>query len=100
MARKEPEANGHDRLADALATLIQNQAAFVGQLAETERHHLEFERRHLEFERRHQQFEQETAERFARIETQMAQIIQVLAEHGRILERLPDAVRDKIGFKA
>jgi hypothetical protein len=93
MARKEPEANGHDRLADALATLIQNQAAFVGQLAETARHHLEFERRHLEFE-------QETTERFARIETQMAQIIQVLAEHGRILERLPDAVRDKIGFKA
>jgi hypothetical protein len=29
----------------------------------------------------------------------MTQIIRVLGEHGRLLERLPEAVRDKIGFK-
>jgi hypothetical protein len=29
----------------------------------------------------------------------MAAILRVLAEHGRLLERLPEAVRDKIGFK-
>jgi hypothetical protein len=75
-----------------MALLIQNQAAFVGQLAETDRAHIKFER--------------ETAERFARIEAQIAEIIRILAEHGRVLaehsrllERLPDAVRDKIGFK-
>ena len=68
-------------------------------MAEFQRHHLEFERRHLEFERRHQQFDRETAERFARIEAQMAEIIRVLNEHGQLLERLPEVIRDKIGFK-
>ena len=75
----------HDRLEEAMALLLQNRAEFVDQLAANERRHLEFER--------------ETRERFARIEGQMAEIIRVLNEHGRVLERLPDAVRDKIGFK-
>ena len=75
-----------------MAMLIQNQAAFVGRQGETDRAHAEFVRRHLEFER-------EAAERFARIEAKMAEIIRVLAEHGRMLEHLPEAVRDKIGFK-
>jgi hypothetical protein len=86
LARKATPQNGHDRLEEALATLIQNQAAFVGRQAETERRHLEFERA--------------TAERFARIEAQMAEIIRVLNEHSRLLERLPEVIRDKIGFKA
>jgi hypothetical protein len=30
----------------------------------------------------------------------MAEIIRVLNEDSRMLERLPEAVRDKIGFKA
>jgi hypothetical protein len=75
-----------------MCLLIQNQAAFVSGLAATDRARAEFERRHLEFERG-------TAERFARIEANMAEIIRVLGEHGRLLERLPEAVRDKIGFK-
>jgi len=69
-----------------MAMLIQNQATFVSRLAETDRRHLEFER--------------ETAERFTRIEAQMAEIIRVLNEHTRQLERLTEAVREKIGFKA
>ena len=82
-----------------MALLIQNEAAFVGRLAETDRAHLEFERRHLEFERSHHEFERETKERFARMEAQMAEIIRVLNEHTRQLERLTEAVREKIGFK-
>jgi hypothetical protein len=86
VARKSPAPqNGRDRLDEALATLIQNQAAFVGRLAENDRRHLEYER--------------ETAGRSARIEAQMAEIIRVLNEHSRILERLPEAVREKVGFK-
>ena len=92
MARKGATPNGHDRPEEAMAMLIHKQAAFVGRLSESDRQRLEMERRHLEFER-------ETAERFARIEAQMAEIIRVLNEHGRLLEHLPDAVRDKIGFK-
>jgi hypothetical protein len=86
VARKSPSPNGHDRLDEAMALLIHNQAAFVKQISDTDRRHLEYER--------------ETAERFARIEAQMTEIIRVLNEHGRVLERLPEAIRDKIGFKA
>jgi hypothetical protein len=85
LARKGTTPNGRDRLEEAMATLIQKQAAFVSRLAETDRRHLEFER--------------ETAGRFARIEAQMAEIIRVLAEHGQLLERLPEAICDRIGFK-
>jgi hypothetical protein len=84
MARKPASQNG-DRLEEAMALLIQNQAAFLGRLADIDR---------------------TTSERFARIENDMATILRVLAEHGRLLaehsrmlERLPEAVRDKIGFK-
>ena len=86
MAKKDTSQNGHDRLEEALAMLIQNQATFVGRLSESERRHVEFER--------------ETADRFARIEAKMAEIIRVLGDHGRLLQQLPEAVRDKIGFKA
>jgi hypothetical protein len=79
VARKSTTPNGHERLEDARALLIQNQAAYLGRLAEMER---------------------VTAERFARIESDIAAILRVLGEHSRLLDRLPEAVRDKIGFKA
>jgi hypothetical protein len=93
VARKRTSQNGHDRLEEAMATLIQNQAAFVSQLAAHDRAHAELEREHLELKR-------QTDERFLRIEGQMAEIIRVLNEHTRQLERLTEAVREKIGFKA
>jgi len=85
LARKSRPPNGKERLEEALATLNQNQAAFVGGLSENQRRHLELKR--------------ESYERFARIEAQMAEIIRVLSEHGRLLERLPEAIREKTGFK-
>jgi hypothetical protein len=85
MAKQSAPSNGHSRLEAALATLIQNQAAFVSSRAETNRVHAQFER--------------EKAARFARIEAQMAEIIRVLAEHSRVLDRLPEAVREKVGFE-
>jgi hypothetical protein len=33
------------------------------------------------------------------MQNDMAAILRVLSEHSRLLERLPEAVRDKIGFK-
>jgi hypothetical protein len=99
LACKAPPPNGHDKLEEALARLIQNQAAFVSSLAESNRERAEIERRHQEFERRNFEFERETKERFARIEVQMAEIIRVLNEHTLILERLPEAVRNEIGFQ-
>lgn len=87
MARTKNQGNGHtDRLADALATLIQNEAAFVARLADTDSRLAELERINTE--------------RFARIEERFGQIEKILLEHNRILEALREAVREKIGFKA
>jgi hypothetical protein len=77
MARAKNTGNG--RLEEALATLIQNQAAFVARMAEIDARVAEMERTN--------------AERFARIEA-------LLLEHNRILQALPDAIRETIGFKA
>jgi hypothetical protein len=85
LARKRSTPNGRDRLDEAMTMLIQNQAAFLNRLAENDRHDAEIRR--------------EASERFARIEADIAAILRVLAEHGRLLQGLPEAVRDKIGFK-
>ena len=62
-----------------MAMLIQNQVAFLSRMSEIER---------------------TSSERFGRIEQDMSAILRLLAEHSRLLERLPEAVREKIGFKA
>ncbi len=92
MARKIATQDGHERLEEAMAILIQNQAAFVGSLRDTDRRLAEYER--------------VTSERFGRIEADIATILRVLSEqsrileeHTRMLERLPEALRDKIGFR-
>ena len=65
--------------------LIQNQALFIGRSADSDRRLSDIERA--------------TAERFVRIEKDMAAILRVLSEQSRLLEQLPEAVREKIGFK-
>jgi hypothetical protein len=92
MPKKKAEQNGHDRLDQAIALLIQNEAAFVARLNEADKERAEMRREQIEIQRA-------TEERFRSIEGQMAEIIRVLNEHTRVLERLPEAVRDKIGFK-
>jgi hypothetical protein len=78
VAKKAMPENGHDRLEEAIAILIQNQATFLRDLAEIER---------------------ETSARFRRIENDMTAILRLLSEHSRLLERLPEAVREKSGFQ-
>jgi hypothetical protein len=79
MAKTPTTSNGGGRLEEAMAVLIQNQASFLSRMSDMDR---------------------ASSERFARIEQDMSAILRVLAEHGRLLERLPEAVREKIGFKA
>ena len=86
MKKNKTQENGQNHLQEAMTLLIQNQAAFLGRVSEMDR--LSSER----FAR--------IDERFARLETNMATVLRVLAEHGRMLETLPQAVRDKSGFKA
>jgi hypothetical protein len=79
MAKTPATSNGGGRLEEAMAMLIQNQASFLSRRSEIER---------------------TSSEQFGRIEQDMSAILRVLAEHSRLLERLPEAVRDKIGLKA
>ncbi len=83
MARSK---NGNGKLEDAIATLIQNQASFLARMSEIDARVGETNERMVETNRIN-------SERFARIEA-------ILIEHNRILQALPDAIRDKIGFKA
>jgi hypothetical protein len=70
--RTQNPHNGN--LANALAHLIQNQAQFVA---------------HLDEDR----------QRFSRIERDLELIKALLIKHEEILQKLPEAIRDKIGFK-
>jgi hypothetical protein len=74
--RKNSTSNNH--LEEAMALLIRNQAAFVEQIARTDRERTEQKQ---EFE----EFRRETRERLSRIET--------------ILLQLPKAIKKEIGFK-
>ncbi len=66
--------NGSGTLSAAMALLIQNQAAFVA---------------HLDEDR----------QRFSLIERDLDVIKALLIKHEEILQKLPDAIKEKIGFK-
>jgi hypothetical protein len=113
LARKRTPGNGSQRLEEAMALLIQNQASLLERLSETDQRFARMDERSARSDERFARIEERMDERFARIdqrferidqrferlEADLAAILQVLAEHSRILERLPDAVREKIGFK-
>jgi hypothetical protein len=87
MARTKNGGNGRvDRLEEAMSTLVQAQAALAQQ-------HTAFLVRITEIDARMAETNRLNSERFARIEA-------ILLEHSRILRALPDAIRDKIGFKS
>jgi hypothetical protein len=81
MARRS--SNG--RLDEAIVSLISNQAAFqTNFIALTSQLNERFAR---------------SDERFARIETELAEIRAILLRHEQILQALPEAIRQKIGFE-
>jgi hypothetical protein len=89
-------------LVQAHVALAQTQAAHQAQLAEHNqrmaeireegiRLHAEHVREMAEINRQHLELKRQADERFARIEA-------LLLEHSQILEALPDAVRERMGF--
>jgi len=78
MAARKHAAN-NNQLVEAMALLIRNQAAFVEQIARSDRERLELTRKSEELQRKND-------ERFSRIET--------------ILLQLPKAIKKEIGFKS
>ena len=98
MARARGSSNG--RLEEALAAMLQSQANLV----QTQ---VNFVQQKTAILARMAELERITAERFARIESILldhsrilADHSRILAEHSRVLATLPDAICEKIEFKA
>ena len=68
---KKPSSNN---LEQAMSLLIQIQAAFLSHLTAVN-------------------------ERFARIESELGEIKSILLRHEQVLQALPEAIRQKIGFE-
>ena len=86
MKRKRTTSrNGGDRLEEAMAQLVQAQATLVQNQAQ-------FVQNQTALLQRLTNLEEENKQRFARIEA-------ILLRHEQILQGLPEAIRDKIGFK-
>jgi len=109
MARARNHKNGRleeamATLAQNMATLLQTQVAMQAEKRETDKELAELRReqsRAYEALRKDMtEFQRRNEERFARIEATLREHSRILAEHTLILERLPEAVREKIGFKA
>ena len=77
--------NGNGNLENALAQLIQNQAILLSMLTEDHKRLSKNEQDHLDLKR-------EIGERLGNIEA-------LLIRHEQTLEKLPEAIRQKIGFK-
>ena len=91
MARARQSRNG--RLEEALATVLQTQASMQQNLSALQQTQTAFFAQMAEMKA-------ESDRRFARIEAILIEHTRILQEHGRTLQALPDAVRDKIGFKS
>lgn len=70
-----PRKPSTNHLEEAVALLINNQAAFLSRVSAVD-------------------------ERFSRIETELADIKAILLRHEQMLQTLPDAIRQKIGYES
>jgi hypothetical protein len=89
MARARSSRNG--RLEELMANLLQNQAILQQNIATLVQTQAAFVARMSETDSRIADMDQRIERRFANIEA-------ILSELVRMIERLPEAVRDKIGF--
>jgi len=74
------------RLEDALANLLQVQAAFLVQVASTNKDIAETQRENLKLNRKIEELRDDNRRTFAKIEA-------ILLRHEQILERLPETIR-------
>jgi hypothetical protein len=89
----ETRSNGDDRLEESMRDLAKAQASLIQTQATLTLSQAAFQKEMADFHREMASLRRETNERFARVEA-------ILIEHSRILRGLPEAVREKIGFKA
>ncbi len=101
-ARRPRSTNNH--LEEAMALLINNQAAFVGQIARNDQERLARQRRSDERElksdawrREVDEWRRKSDERFDRIEAQLLQLPKKIVQ--TVLDQLP-RIKKEIGFKS
>jgi predicted nucleic acid-binding Zn-ribbon protein len=98
-----PARKQNNRLEEAMRNLMQSQAALVAQQTD-------FLSQQAAFSRQMAGLEARTAERFARIDERFARVEKemkegfdeirtILIRHEHMLQALPEAIRDKIGFR-
>jgi len=116
MAARQSPSNNH--LAEAMALLIRNQAAFVEQIARSDQERLglqrqtenwqrkneewqrqteEWQRKSEEWQRKSEEWQRKSEERFARIEAQLTQLPAKIVQ--AVLDQLP-RIKKEIGFKS
>jgi hypothetical protein len=100
MAKQAQSKNGHTRLDEAMALVLNGQAAMQQAIATMVANQATFVAEMSEIKRDMRKLERETDSRFAGIDAKFTEVIRILNEHTRLFDRLPEAVRDKIGFKA
>ncbi|MCS6953187.1 MAG: hypothetical protein RMK57_11165 [Bryobacterales bacterium] len=109
MARKTASASRNgSMLEQAMTLLINNQAEFVAQLGRMQERFAHMDERFARIDERFARIDERFAriderfaridERFAHIEAELSAIKAILLRHERMLEALPEAVRQKIGF--
>jgi len=91
MARER--RNGNGKLGEAVKSLVTAQASLIQAMAQYAAEKAESDRRHTELARI-------TADRFAEVRAVLLEHSRILAKVTRILERLPDAVRERIRLMA
>jgi hypothetical protein len=107
------EKNGNGRLEDSLnalvqaqallvqsqALMVQNQANYLAQKAETDKWVAQIEKESAQYRKEIGDWQRLATDRFARIEAILIEHGQILKEHNRILQALPDLIGERIGFK-
>jgi len=96
MARRS--SNG--RLEKAMANLLASQASLVANQASFLSNQMTFPNNQATFQANFMALTVRTDERFARIEAELSDIRAILLRHEQILQSLPEAIRQKIGFEA
>jgi hypothetical protein len=97
MAKARESRNG--RLEDAMATALQTQASLQQILASVQQNQASMQQTLTAFLAQMAEMKADSDRRFARIEAILLDHTRILQEHSRILAALPEAIRDKIGFK-
>jgi hypothetical protein len=88
--------SGNNYLQEAMAQLINNQAAFVAQIAKSDKERLALQRTGDERQLRIEDWQKKSDERFARIEAQLVELPKRLLQ--TVLDQLP-RIKKEIGFK-